>query len=304
MAIEEEKFIANYFLQDIQKACAVDGRILEATTRAREICSEFDYYDDIEKFRKKFESIPNRLGIKTWFEAIKICKKIASLLRGRNIQYNFVHSGEYEEAEWNELCAKATIKFNDLGKNFPKLEVDIVSKRRYEPQYCSQNTTVHSKELPLKLEKFKIFQVTIDKILSSEETYDLKIEYERQSKIGTEVWWNRMEMDKANDRRYLKENIITPYFLYFDVGIWMKSLMNLEERKKFIFAKNYVFVLTQEIDLETRQNKKQPKDNWKYIAKVIRLRSILEAANKHICCDHASYRRIMEALFMVLDQMW
>jgi hypothetical protein len=76
--------------------------------------------------------------------------------------------------------------------------------------------------------------------------------------------------------------------------------MNLEERKKFKFAKNYAFVPTQEIDLETRQNKKQPKDNWKYIAKVIRLRSLLEAANKHICCDHTSYRRIMEALFMVL----
>jgi hypothetical protein len=61
---------------------------------------------------------------------------------------------------------------NDFGRNLPKFGVDIISKKRYEPQFCSQNITVPKKELPFKLEKFKIFQVTIDKVLSSEDLYD------------------------------------------------------------------------------------------------------------------------------------
>jgi hypothetical protein len=136
--------------------------------------------------------------------------------------------------------------------------------------------------------------------LSSEELYDLRFEYDRQSKIGTEVYWSRMGMDKANNRRWTNGNIITPYFLHFDVGAWMESQMNPKERNKFKFHKNYAFITNQEIDSETRLNKMQPKDNWKNTARVIRLRSLLKAANKHICNDHASYRRILEVLFIVI----
>jgi hypothetical protein len=75
-AKEREEFIENYFLQNIQKAYDVDGRILEATTRAREICSEFNYYEEIEKYQEKLKIISSQTGIKAWIETIKVCKKI------------------------------------------------------------------------------------------------------------------------------------------------------------------------------------------------------------------------------------
>jgi hypothetical protein len=189
-----------------------------------------------------------------------------------------------------------------LGKNLPKLRVDIISKRRYEPQFFSQNFSVPKKKLPSKLEMFNIFKQTIATVLNSSEKFDLDIERKYETKLGHNLFWNSFKIDNANGRLWnrITSRQVIPFFTHFDLGAWIESSLDQTERIKFKFKKEYKFAPKQEIDCTSKLNNSQLFNNWKFVARMIRIGSLLKAAGNHICCANESYRRITESILIIL----
>jgi hypothetical protein len=255
----------------------------------------------MKKFQKKFYLLPKQFKIKEWLEAMDLCKKIVKAQLDINIQTNIVYNltGNLLEDWIMLLSSVAYKKFNELGENLPNFKIDEIPKKRYEPRFYSQKMTVQE-ELPSKLEKFNIYQETIEIILSSEDKFNLNWEYKNLSKRCAETWWSRMKINNCKIRRHTETTTSSMFFPCFDLGIWVDSMTIPAERRMFEFDKEYKFIPVQDIDEENILDNRQPKDNWKYIARIIRMKSLMEMADKHVCCDHKSYRRIMEALFMIL----
>jgi hypothetical protein len=108
------------------------------------------------------------------------------------------------------LYADAVKNFQDLGENPPKIKVDIISMRRYEPQFCSQNITVFGKEPP-KLEKFNIFKQTIATILNPKEKFDMRVEFEYGSNLGHLIFCNKFHLNNATNNN-TSNTLIIPFF--------------------------------------------------------------------------------------------
>jgi hypothetical protein len=109
----------------------------------------------------------------------------------------------------------------------------------------------------------------MEKIWKSEIPYDITSEIKFQLKIATDIWWTQRAFDKFNKRGYEKLTNITPCMPRFDIGIWIESQMNNDERRKYNFKEEYKFVPTLDIDETSKLNFVQPVQNWKYITKVI-----------------------------------
>jgi hypothetical protein len=107
---------------------------LETTTRGIEICREFDFYWNVEKYRKKLELVSGlENSSKVWLESIRLCEKIQLIFSGMRVQRFITQTYMYRSKvmifieNTSNLYKKAMEKFEFLGKNFTKSGVDTFS---------------------------------------------------------------------------------------------------------------------------------------------------------------------------------